>query len=111
MNVRAHNNSLIFIMLQWGIQWFSPSDLLEDLDQKHQSIRPTKSSSDSTTLDPMTEPHRGNNCIVIFYTVNANHIKSYLIKSCHRMELLCAYNDMYAPTYVGISPTTTQTGQ
>ncbi|KAL7479587.1 hypothetical protein ACHAW6_005313 [Cyclotella cf. meneghiniana] len=39
---------------------------------------------------------RGNNYIVIFYTVDANHIKSCPIKSHHRTELLCAYNELYA---------------
>ncbi|KAL7484576.1 hypothetical protein ACHAW6_010208 [Cyclotella cf. meneghiniana] len=37
-----------------------------------------------------------NNYIFIFYTIDANHIKSYPIKSHHRMELLCAYNNVYA---------------
>ena len=36
---------------------------------------------------PLTS-NRGNNYVVIFYTVDANHIKSYPIKSCHRSELL-----------------------
>ncbi|KAL7481807.1 hypothetical protein ACHAW6_007473 [Cyclotella cf. meneghiniana] len=44
---------------------------------------------------PITS-NRGNNYVVIFYTVDANHIKSYPIKSHHRTELLRAYNDLYA---------------
>ncbi|KAL7475798.1 hypothetical protein ACHAW6_001698, partial [Cyclotella cf. meneghiniana] len=40
--------------------------------------------------------NRGKNCIVIFYTVDANHIKSYPIKTRHRTELLQAYMDVYA---------------
>ncbi|KAL7480206.1 hypothetical protein ACHAW6_011040 [Cyclotella cf. meneghiniana] len=39
---------------------------------------------------------RGNNYMVIFYTVDVNHIKSYPIKSSYRTELLRAYNDVYA---------------
>ncbi|KAL7482665.1 hypothetical protein ACHAW6_012248, partial [Cyclotella cf. meneghiniana] len=48
---------------------------------------------------PITS-NRGNNYIVIFYTADANHIKSYPIKSCHRTELLQAYNDVYAYLHV-----------
>ncbi len=44
---------------------------------------------------PVTS-NRGNKYTVIFYTVDANHIKSYPIKSRHSTELLRAYNDVYA---------------
>ncbi|KAL7489085.1 hypothetical protein ACHAW6_014672 [Cyclotella cf. meneghiniana] len=31
----------------------------------------------------------------MFYIVDASHIKLYPIKSCHRTELLCVYNNVY----------------
>ncbi|KAL7486330.1 hypothetical protein ACHAW6_011923 [Cyclotella cf. meneghiniana] len=92
-------------------------DLMGYLDQRRQGTRSTKSSSATTTPDPIKEPqqlslndktnmvfinmvdiqgqltdqtgpfpiasNRGNNYVVIFYTVYANHIKSYPIQSCH----------------------------
>ena len=51
--------------------------------------------TDQTGRFPITS-NRGNNYVVIFYTVDANHIKSYPIKSRHRSELLGAYNDVYS---------------
>ncbi|KAL7484653.1 hypothetical protein ACHAW6_010288 [Cyclotella cf. meneghiniana] len=48
---------------------------------------------------PLTS-NRGNNYVVIFFIVDANHINSYPIKSCHRTELLQAYNDVYAYLHV-----------
>eukprot|EP00804_Cyclotella_cryptica_P020406 CCRYP_012624-RA/>CCRYP_012624-RA protein AED:0.67 eAED:0.42 QI:0/0/0/0.75/0/0/4/0/921 len=35
------------------------------------------------------------NYMVIFYVVDANYIKSYPIKSCHRTELIKAYTNVY----------------
>ncbi|KAL7482239.1 hypothetical protein ACHAW6_007918 [Cyclotella cf. meneghiniana] len=52
--------------------------------------------TDQTGQLPVVTSNRGNNYIVIFYTVNAHHIKSYPIKSCHRTELLHVYNNVYA---------------
>ncbi|KAL7481577.1 hypothetical protein ACHAW6_007257 [Cyclotella cf. meneghiniana] len=51
--------------------------------------------TDQTGRFPITS-NRGNNYVVIFYTVDVNQIKSYPIKSCHRSELLHANNDVYA---------------
>ncbi|KAL7484256.1 hypothetical protein ACHAW6_009898, partial [Cyclotella cf. meneghiniana] len=51
--------------------------------------------TDQTGRFPITS-NRGNNYVVIFYTVDANHIKSYPIKSRHRSELLRAYSEVYA---------------
>ncbi|KAL7474137.1 hypothetical protein ACHAW6_000129 [Cyclotella cf. meneghiniana] len=51
--------------------------------------------TDQTGRFPVTS-NRGNNYIVIFYMVDANHFKSCPIKSRHRTELLLAYNDVYA---------------
>ncbi|KAL7475430.1 hypothetical protein ACHAW6_001347 [Cyclotella cf. meneghiniana] len=51
------------------------------LDQRKQGVRSMKS--------------QGNNYVVILYTVDTNHIKSYPIKSRDRSELLRAYNDVY----------------
>ncbi|KAL7479566.1 LOW QUALITY PROTEIN: hypothetical protein ACHAW6_005291 [Cyclotella cf. meneghiniana] len=50
--------------------------------------------TDQTGRCPLTS-NRGNNYVVIIYTVDENHIKSYPIKSCHRSELLHAYNNVY----------------
>ncbi len=55
--------------------------------------------TDQTGCFPLTS-NRGNNYVIIFYTVDANRIKSYPIKSCHRSELLHAYNDVY--TYLRV---------
>lgn len=51
--------------------------------------------TDQTGRFPLTS-NKGNNYVVIFYTVDANHIKSYPIKSRHRSELLRAYSEVYA---------------
>ena len=51
--------------------------------------------TDQTGRFPITS-NRGNNYVVIFYTVDANHIKTYPIKSHHRSELLRAYNDVHS---------------
>ncbi|KAL7480575.1 hypothetical protein ACHAW6_006260 [Cyclotella cf. meneghiniana] len=77
MNVSTQTNSLIFIMLQWGIQLSPPGrngltsegvrcfikpleqNLMGHLDQRLQGIRSTKSSSATTNPDPpdpMGEP-------------------------------------------------------
>eukprot|EP00804_Cyclotella_cryptica_P005907 CCRYP_000169-RA/>CCRYP_000169-RA protein AED:0.37 eAED:0.37 QI:0/0/0/1/0/0/3/0/377 len=48
--------------------------------------------TDQTEHFPVTS---SNNYIVIFYIVDANYIKSYPIKSCHRTELVKAYTDVY----------------
>ncbi|KAL7487085.1 hypothetical protein ACHAW6_012694 [Cyclotella cf. meneghiniana] len=96
------------------------------LDKRKQGIRSTKSPAVNTIPNPMEEPpqfplndktnmvfmtmvdiqdqtghfpltsNKGNNYVVMLYTVDANHIKSYPIKSRHRSELLCAYNDVYS---------------
>eukprot|EP00804_Cyclotella_cryptica_P013578 CCRYP_012928-RA/>CCRYP_012928-RA protein AED:0.44 eAED:0.45 QI:0/-1/0/1/-1/1/1/0/191 len=50
--------------------------------------------TDQTGRFPVTSS-KGNNYIVIFYVVDANYIKSYPIKSCHRTELIRAYDDVY----------------
>ncbi|KAL7483280.1 hypothetical protein ACHAW6_008929 [Cyclotella cf. meneghiniana] len=44
---------------------------------------------------PVTS-NRGNNYIVIFYAVDPNYIKTYLIKSQHQCEILKAYMEVYA---------------
>eukprot|EP00804_Cyclotella_cryptica_P020212 CCRYP_010897-RA/>CCRYP_010897-RA protein AED:0.45 eAED:0.45 QI:0/0/0/1/0/0/2/0/141 len=49
--------------------------------------------TDQTGPFPITS-NQGNNYIVIFYVVDANYIKSYPIKSCHRAELAKAYTDI-----------------
>ena len=49
--------------------------------------------TDQTGHFPVTS-NCGNNYIVIFYVVDANYIKSYLIKTGHRTELLRAYTDI-----------------
>ena len=41
----------------------------------------------------------GNNYIIIFYVHDANYIKSYRIKSCHRTELIKAYTEVYIKCY------------
>ena len=40
--------------------------------------------------------NQGNLYVVIFYTVDGNHIKSYPIKSWHRNDLLKAYVEVYS---------------
>ena len=50
--------------------------------------------TDQTGCFPITS-NRGHNYIVIFYVIDANYIKSYPIKSCHCIELLQAYTDIY----------------
>eukprot|EP00804_Cyclotella_cryptica_P002148 CCRYP_006557-RA/>CCRYP_006557-RA protein AED:0.44 eAED:0.44 QI:0/-1/0/1/-1/1/1/0/148 len=50
--------------------------------------------TNQTGCFPVT-PSQGNNCIVIFYVVDANYIKPYPIKSRHRTELIKAYTNVY----------------
>ncbi|KAL7476445.1 hypothetical protein ACHAW6_006626 [Cyclotella cf. meneghiniana] len=74
------------------------------LDQCKQGIRSMKSPAATTIPDPMAEPPQlplNNKTNMVFMTmvdiqVDTNHIKSYPIKSCHRSELLCTYNDVYS---------------
>lgn len=40
--------------------------------------------------------NRGNSIIVMFYAVDSNYIKYYPIKSCHRPQLVKAYNEVYS---------------
>ena len=51
--------------------------------------------SDQTGRFPLTS-NKGNAYVVLFYTVDANHIKSYPIKSRHKSELKKAYDDVYS---------------
>ena len=44
---------------------------------------------------PITS-NQGNSVVVIFYCTDSNCIKSYLIKSRHRSNLLKAYDNVYA---------------
>jgi hypothetical protein len=43
--------------------------------------------TDQTGRFPVTS-NRGNNYLIMFYPVDANFIKSYSIKTCHRTEIL-----------------------
>ena len=50
--------------------------------------------TDQTCNFPVTS-NRGINCIVVFYSVDANYIKLYPTKTCHRTEILRAYTEVY----------------
>jgi hypothetical protein len=43
---------------------------------------------------PIASNH-GNNCIIVFYAIDPNYIKSYPIKSRHHTKLLKAYKEVY----------------
>ena len=51
--------------------------------------------SDQTGRFPLTS-NKGNAYVVLFYTVDANHIKSYPIKSRHKSEIKKAYDEVYS---------------
>ena len=55
----------------------------------------SKLYSDQTGRFPITS-NGGNLVVVIFFCADGNYIKSYPIKSCHRSNLLKAYNNVYA---------------
>ena len=51
--------------------------------------------SDQTVRFPVTSG-QGNCYVVIFYSIDGNHIKSYPIKSQNRNKLLNAYEEVYS---------------
>ncbi|KAL7475966.1 LOW QUALITY PROTEIN: hypothetical protein ACHAW6_001856 [Cyclotella cf. meneghiniana] len=53
--------------------------------------------------------NRGNNYIVIFYTVDANHIKSYTIKSCQLNSFVLTMMCMHTSACKNIDPYTNST--